>query len=389
MGPGRGPRADRRPAVTSVGVLLFALAVLFAIGLHEFGHFATAKAFGIKVDRFFIGFGPRLWSTRRGETEYGVSAFPIGGYVKIAGMNPLEQIAEEDRPRAFKSKPAWQRAIVLAAGSFTHFLVALVIIAAILAIAGQPDVDHPTLVIGTVGSATAGEVTPSIKAGLKPGDRVASVAGQTVKKWTEVQLIIRSHPGQTIDIVVIRNGKILNFQATLVSRKSGAKTIGFLGVSPRFAVIRRSFPQAIGSSGQQVWQGMHDSLAAFGKIFRPSTLGRLFQVAAGDKQRSADDPATVVGIGKTSGDLARHGDFAGLFLLVAGFNIFVGVANLLPLPPLDGGHLAVLAYEKIVRHDVDMRRLLPITAMVLTAFGTLFILLLYLDIVKPLPSLPG
>jgi membrane-associated protease RseP (regulator of RpoE activity) len=375
--------------MTFLGVVLFVLFVLVAIGFHEFGHFATAKAFGIKVDRFFIGFGPKLWSTKRGETEYGISAFPIGGYVRIAGMNPLEEISEEDRPRTFKSKPAWQRAIVLAAGSFTHFLVALVIIASILAISGEPDVDKPTLTIGAVGTATAGEVTPSIKAGLKVGDRVISVAGVTVTKWTQVQEAIKSRPGQAVDIVISRNGETKTLNATLETKEKDGKKIGFLGVAPKFAVIRRSVPASIGAGFGQLGTGMKDSVLAFGKIFRPSTFGRLFQVAAGDKPRSAEDPATVVGIGKTSGDLARHGDFVGLFLLVAGFNIFVGVANLLPLPPLDGGHLAVLAYEKTVRHDVDMRRLLPITAMVLTVFGSLFILLLYLDIVKPLPSVPG
>jgi membrane-associated protease RseP (regulator of RpoE activity) len=375
--------------VTAFGVLFFIFFVLVAIAFHEFGHFATAKAFGIKVDKFFIGFGPKLWSTKRGETEYGVSAFPIGGYVKIAGMSPLDEIGPDDEGRTFKAKPAWQRAIVLAAGSFTHFLVALIIIASILAFAGETDLDHPTLAIGAVGSETPGEVTPSQQAGLKPGDTVVSVAGTTVRRWQEVQQAIRNHPAETVTIVVLRNGEQLTLHATLQVHERDGKKIGFLGVSPKFRVIHRSAPEAIGAAGSQVASGMKDSLAAFGKIFRPSTLGRLFKVAAGSEPRSVDDPATVVGIGKASGDLARQGDWVGLFLLVAGFNIFVGVANLLPLPPLDGGHLAVLTYEKIRRRDVDMRKLLPITAMVLTAFGTLFILLLYLDIVKPLPSLPG
>jgi membrane-associated protease RseP (regulator of RpoE activity) len=375
--------------VTFFGVFFFIFFVLVAIALHEFGHFATAKAFGIRVDKFFIGFGPKLWSVRKGETEYGVSAFPIGGYVKIAGMNPLEEVPHDQKGRTFKSKPAWQRAIVLAAGSFTHFIVALVIIASILAIAGEPDVDNPTLRVGAVGSATTGEVTPSVKAGLKVGDRVVSIAGVRVRTWSDVQNAIKSRPGQTVPIVVERNGRVLTLTATLETTKRDGETIGFLGVSPRFGVIKRSVPESIGVAGAQVGRGMWDSLQAFGKIFRPATLGRLFRVAAGDEKRSAEDPATVVGIGKASGDLARRGDWVGLFLLVAGFNIFVGVANLLPLPPLDGGHLAVLSYEKIRRREVDMRKLIPITAAVLTAFGTLFFLLLYLDIVKPLPSLPG
>ena len=385
--------------MTGVGILIFVFFVLIAIGLHEFGHFATAKAFGIKVERFFIGFGPKLWSTRKGETEYGISAFPIGGYVRIAGMNPLEEIPPEDMPRTFKAKPAWQRAIVLAAGSITHFLVAILIIASILAAVGEPDPDRPTLVVGTVGQAVAGR-SPAELAGLKPGDRIVSVAGVPARDWRQVVNNIRARANETIDIVVDRNGQRMTLPATLTVRKDPetgkevvdqrtGRPVGFLGVSPKHALLKRSLPSAFGSAAQDVGVGMKDSLIAFQKVFSPSTIGRLFQVAAGQKERSAEDPATLVGIGRISGEAARRGDFATLFLLIAGFNVFVGVANLLPLPPLDGGHLAVLGFEKVTRRDVDMRRLLPVTAMVLAAFGSLFILLLYLDIVKPLPSLPG
>jgi membrane-associated protease RseP (regulator of RpoE activity) len=385
--------------VSSVGVLIFIVFVLIAIALHEFGHFATAKAFGIKVERFFIGFGPKLWSTTRGETEYGVSAFPLGGYVRIAGMNPLEEIKPEDRPRTFKAKPPWQRAIVLAAGSFTHFVVALIIIAAILSIAGEIDPDKATTTIGVVGNTTMKE-TPSQRAGLKPGDRLVSIAGVPIREWNDAQKAIREHPNQTVDIVVVREGRRLTLTATLDACSRGedlalncenptGTIIGFLGVAPRPAVIHRSVPASIGRATTQVGTLMKDSLIAFKNVFAPSTLGRLFQVAAGQEERRPEDPTTIVGVGKAAGDLARNGDFAALFLTVAIFNVFIGVVNLLPLPPLDGGHLAVLGYEKIARRDVDMRRLLPITAMVLTIFGMLFVLLLYSDIVNPLPSIPG
>jgi len=375
--------------VTGFGVVLFVFFVVLAIGIHEAGHFATAKWFKIKVDRFFIGFGPKLWSVKRGETEYGVSALPFGGYVRIAGMNPLEPVPIEDRPRAFRAKPPWQRAIVLAAGSITHFVVALFIIATILATVGEPDFDHPTLKLGTVGSSDATEVAPAEKAGLKPGDRIVSVAGKTVTEWTQVQEAIRERPSERVEIVVERAGRTLVFTPTLGKHERDGKEVGFLGVSPEFSVIDRSVPSAIGAAATDVGVGMKDSLIAFKNIFSPSTLGRLFKVAIGQQERRPTDPATIVGIGKTSGDLARKGDFVGLFLLIAGFNVFVGVANLLPLPPLDGGHLAVLGFEKISRREVDMRRLMPITAMVLTVFALLFILLLYTDIVNPLPGIPG
>jgi membrane-associated protease RseP (regulator of RpoE activity) len=387
--------------VTGLGILIFIVFVLIAIGLHEFGHFATAKAFGIKVERFFIGFGPKLWSVKRGETEYGVSAFPLGGYVRIAGMNPLEEIKPEDKPRTFKAKPAWQRAIVLAAGSITHFIVAIIIIGAILSIAGEVDPDKPTTVLEQVGSAS-GTRTPAERAGLKPDDRLVSVAGVSVRSWSDAQQAIRGHPGQQIQIVVERDGRRLSRTAALLTcvrtssgerdcvapYPNGEKT-GFLGVSPRFEKVQYSVLSSIGKAASWVGTGMKDSVVAFGKIFAPSNLNRLFQVAIGQEERRIEDPTSIVGIGRLSGDAARSGDFAILFLYIATFNVFIGVVNLLPLPPLDGGHLAVLTYEKIARRDVDMRRLLPITAMVLTIFGMLFVLLLYSDIVNPLPSIPG
>lgn len=383
------------------GIFIFVFFVLLAIAIHELGHFATAKWFKIKVDKFFIGFGPKLWSVKRGETEYGISAFPLGGYVKIAGMNPLEEIPPEDISRTFKAKPAWQRAIVLVAGSATHFIVALVILAAILAIAGEKDYETPTLEISKVASETPGEITPSQRAGIKPGDRIVSAAGQRVTEWSQVQQAIRTRPGQRLDLVVERDGRQIALTATLdtcTRLRDGpldceppypdGERIGFLGVSPEFAVIDRSVGSAVVESGRQVGIGMWQSLVAFKNVFAPSNLNRLFQVAIGRQERSATDPSSLVGVGRLSGDAASEGDFASLFLIIVSFNIFVGVVNLVPLPPLDGGHLAVLGFEKLTRREVDVRRLLPITAMVLAVLGMLFVLLLYTDIVNPI-RFPG
>lgn len=370
-----------------LGILVFIAAVLLAIGIHELGHFATAKWFKIKVDKFFIGFGPKLWSTRRGETEYGVSAFPIGGYVKIAGMNPLEEIPPEDRPRTFKSKPAWQRAVVLAAGSVTHFVVAIIILMCIFTLVGETDIDRPTLEIAVVGALDSGRPSPAQEAGIKPGDRVIVIAGQEVEEWSDVQQAIRTRPDQPIEIVVDRNGERLTLRATL-GRSPRDRDQGYLGVSPEFAVVKRSAGDAVVEATKDVGVGIKDSFLAFGKIFTPSTLSRLFQVATGQEERRPDDPASIVGIGRSAGDLAGAGDWAELFFVIAGFNVFIGMANLLPLPPLDGGHLAVLGFEKLTKREVDMRRLIPITAMVLTAFGLLFVLVLSADLFNPL-KLPG
>lgn len=369
----------------SLGYLWFAVAILFSIGLHEFGHFITAKKFGIKVEQFFIGFGPRLWSIQRGETEYGIKALPLGGFVRIAGMNPYEEIPPEDRPRVFKAAKPWQRAIVLAAGSFTHFVLAIIIIAGILAFAGLPDIDHPTPVVSTIS-----KDSPAAKAGLARGDRILAVDGISVREWGDAVAVIKARPGENVGVRIERNGAERTVDVRLAESKPGTPgRTGFLGVGPTFPVIKRSIPDALGRAAVETGSGMKASLVAFKDLFSASSLSRLFSQVTGREERRPEDPATVIGVGRQAGSLARRGDFVGFFFFIAGFNIFIGVANLLPLPPLDGGHLAVLVYEKIARRDVDMRRLVPITATVITIFGTLFMMLLYLDIVRPLPALPG
>jgi membrane-associated protease RseP (regulator of RpoE activity) len=373
--------------MSALGVLLFVVFILFAIGLHEFGHFATAKAFGIKVERFFIGFGPKIWSTRRGETEYGVAVLPFGGYVRIAGMNPYEEVAPEDRARTFKAKPAWQRAIVLVAGSFTHFLIAFVMAAALLAFVGLPT--RATNAVEEVGAGQPGQRTPAQAAGFRPGDRIVGVGEAPVSSWDQVRAFIREHPGRTVVFVIERRGERLALSATLADHKPNGERVGFLGISPRLENQTLSFPQAIARAGRMVGTGTKDSFTGLGRVFSPAAIGRLLSVAAGDQMRRLDDPSSIVGVGRAAGDLAGRGRFASLLFIVVGFNIFVGVANLLPLPPLDGGHLAVLAYEQVRRREVDMRKLMPVSAFVVTILVSLFVLLLYLDIVRPLPPIPG
>lgn len=373
------------------GIFAFAAAILFSIGLHEFGHFITAKRFGMKVHQFFIGFGPKIWSVRRGDTEYGVKAIPLGGFVKIAGMNPYEEVPPEDVDRVFKAKKPWKRAIVLSAGSFTHFVLAFVILAAVLMISGSGRPCTPerptgcsdaTLVIDNVEAGS-----PADRGGLRSGDRVRSVAGEPVATWQDAVDAIRAHPGETIEVIVARDNANHATQVALAATRPDGSAGGYLGVGPEVVSIPAGPLTAITRSGSDVAIGAKESLFAFANLFSPSSIGKLFSQLAGNSERTTADPATLIGVGGQAGALAGEGAWASFFLLIAGFNIFIGVANLVPLPPLDGGHLAVLAYEKIRRRDVDMRKLIPITATVVGVFGSLFFILLYLDIVKPLPSI--
>jgi membrane-associated protease RseP (regulator of RpoE activity) len=375
--------------VTALGVVLFIISILLSIGLHEFGHFITAKKFGIKVDQFFIGFGPSLWSVKKGETEYGVKALPFGGFVRIAGMNPFEEIAPEDSARVFKAKKPWQRAIVLSAGSFTHFILGLAILAAIFAAYGAP---MPSTRIGSVQATLEGKPGPAAAAGFKPGDVLVSIQGHPIHEWDDATSILHSSAGKVVTIVVRRGGKLVELHPRLADHSPSlppGNHVGYLGIGAATVTHHYGPISAITTAGKDVGQGMWLSLQALGKLFAPSSIHRLFSQVAGNQPRTIEDPSTVVGITGQAGGLLGHGNLAGFLSLIAYFNIFIGTLNLLPLPPLDGGHLAVVAYEKIRRREVDMRKLIPITVTVISIFGSLFLLLLYLDIVRPLPSIGG
>lgn len=359
--------------------LLFVLLIMVAIGLHEFGHFITAKKFGMKVDRFFIGFGPPIWSVKRGETEYGLAWIPAGGYVRIAGMNPFEDVPEEDRGRVFKAKAAWKRAIVLVAGSTMHFIIAFVMLAALLMTAGIPDGEATRRVYEVEPG------TPAAAAGFKADDTIVAVDGTPVETWEEARNIIRSKPGRTVTFTVLRDGTTTTLSAALKSANSRGEQVGFLGVAPDLESVRRGPLAAIGQSAKFIPVASWESLKALGKIVSPSSFAHMFDVLRGKEERTINDPASIVGVTRAAG----QGGMINLLYLFIGFNIFIGVANLLPLPPLDGGHLAVLAYEKIRKRDVDMRKLIPVSATVIALFVGLFVISLAMDIVAPLPSLPN
>ncbi|MFN2643350.1 MAG: site-2 protease family protein, partial [Actinomycetota bacterium] len=309
-----------------------------------------------------------------------------GGYVRIAGMNPFEEVPPEDRDRVFKAKPGWQQAVVLVAGSFTHFLVAFLIAAALLAFAGAP---NPTTTLESVQQKLDnGQPSPAAVAGFEPGDKVLSVEGKTIRQWQEARDIIRDSPGKTLHFVVLRGSRAVTLTAHLAAENPEKEKVGFLGVSTHF-FNRRYGLGAIPESGKIIGGTSWDSLKALGTIVSPATITRIVKQVTGSTKRTLKDPTSIVGIGRTAGDFAKRGQFAELFFLVVGFNVFVGVANLLPLPPLDGGHLAVLGYESARRRRVDMRKLMPIAVTVVSVLVTLFVLSLYLDIVKPIPQLPG
>jgi membrane-associated protease RseP (regulator of RpoE activity) len=364
----------------TLAVVLFVVAILLVILIHEAAHFGMAKLFKIKVEEFFIGFGPRIWSVRRGETEYGVKALPLGGYVRIAGMNPFQEPTPEEFPRTFGAKPIWQRALVIVAGPATHFVLAFALLAAFLAYSGDPTKPQ----IGVVQKTLGGRTTPASVVGLQPEDRIVAIDG--IRDPSTVQVIDYTyrHAGDPTRLVIHRDGQeIVEILTPIPSRVPGIRhPVGRIGVS--LGPTKTGFVSSLAGGGVYLGKAIWATLGNLGRVFGPEGISRILDLLFGNAQRSPTDVTSVVGVGRAVGQAA--GDpFLVLFIL-ASVNVFVGILNLVPLPPFDGGHLAVLVYEKIRRRKVDMRRLVPVTAVV-AAFLMLFMVsVLYLDIVKPIPN---
>jgi membrane-associated protease RseP (regulator of RpoE activity) len=392
-----------------LGVVIFILALLISIMLHEFGHFATAKKFHMKVTQFFVGFGLTLWSTVRGETEYGVKALPLGGYVKITGMTRLEEVEIANEPRSFGRKPGWQRAIVLMAGSFMHFALAFVLLFA-LAIGIGLENDNST-VIGTVDSCVPASAkalnaldlscpagrpkSPAVLAGIRPGDKIISIGGTTVRNFTQAGKVIRAAPaGQPLAIVVRRNGRTV----TLTARPAvvPGRTGSYLGIDNAVLFQRLSPVSAIAYAGSTFGEVLTGSAAAVAAL--PAAIPDLFSPNRG--KTAGGQVGSVVGVGETTGDVVAanigwQAKVALVLLIVISLNIFIGAFNLLPLLPLDGGHLAVVIYERARawlarlrgRPDpglVDMQRLIPVSLGVFALVVGLGLLLIAADIFNPI-----
>ena len=384
------------------GLLIFIAGMLLVIMVHEAGHFFVAKAFGFKATKFFLGFGPTLWSTRRGETEYGVKLLPLGGFVKIVGMNPYEEVAPEDEPRSYANKPRWQRALVLVAGSATHWPVAFVILVVTAVTIGFPT-GGVTTEIEVVETVLDGAPAPAYEAGIRPGDKVVAVGDKRVESWSDVRGYIRRHPGEAATFVLERDGATRSVEVTLGTATfddegrlleyappgdelSGAGAeVGFLGVSPKTEFHRESVFEAMGSSAGRVGEITMLSVRGIGDVFGMVFGGELWDALTGECDRDfGEGPLGIVGAGQIATESFERGRFLDLIGLIVGFTVFVGLMNLLPLPPLDGGHLAVVAYESVTGRDVDLRKLIPIAAAVISFFVLLFIAVLYLDLARPI-----
>ncbi|HEX8781212.1 MAG TPA: site-2 protease family protein [Nocardioides sp.] len=403
----------------ALGVIVFVVAILVSIGLHEFGHLIPAKKFGGKVTQWFIGFGPTVWSRRVGETEYGVKGFPLGGYVKIVGMLPpgeghsaieldeqgepverirgsstglftqlisdareaeWEHIRPADSPRLFYKLPWWKKVIVMAGGPTVNILIAFAIFAPLFATYGNPNDVRATTTVSYVAPCVVpveetgrectpeDPVTPAYDAGLRSGDVITSFNGTAIGEddWKVLQREIRANDAGDATIGILRDGRELTIETTTTVALRPVATdaaderdelvqVGFLGVSPDAYLGSGGLLYTLGEMGDMTVRTV-EALAEL-----PVKVWGVARAIVGLEERAADSPVSIVGGGRLAGETVAHEGFdpveklAFLAMLVAGFNFFIGMFNFVPLLPLDGGHIAGALYEGLRRGVARLR----------------------------------
>ena len=389
-----------------IGVVAFIAALLISVMIHEAGHYLTAKKFGMKVTEFFIGFGKKIWSTQRGETEFGVKAIPAGGYCRIVGMSPREELSEADSDRAFVKAGVGQRLIVLGAGSFLHFVIGFVLLLTLFLSVGVTSVTSTIENVSECIPQKTNEVcssssvpSPAKKVGIMAGDKVTKVNGQTYEEWVDVIRIIRASAGKQIEITVERDGMPMNFSVTPASRDLNGEKVGVLGVINTVGTITYAPLTAATKATKYTGEILQNSLTSLFTL--PAKIPDLVRQTFGGEKRDEQGLVGVVGVARVSGETAStdvltlREKVATFILIIASLNLFVGMFNLLPLLPLDGGHMAV-AFADGVRNfqarrrgfskpaPFDVERLAPITMVVFIFMASLSLLLLTADIFNPI-----
>jgi membrane-associated protease RseP (regulator of RpoE activity) len=423
------------------GVVLFTIGVALSVGLHELGHLVPGKLYDVKVTQYFVGFGRTLWSRRRGETEYGVKAIPLGGYVKLIGMLPpapdaepgkvrsgntgwfaqlvsdarsaeYDDVGPHDHGRLFYEKAWWKRVIIMGAGVTINIVLAFLLFAAVFMGYG---VNQPTTTVASVsqcvkvvrGGADPGPCTasdpraPATVAGIRPGDRIVSINGTPIESYGDVQRLIRANDAGQATIVVDRGDRRLTLRtdttvSSLPSLDDPDKTVkaGFLGITPTIALQRQGVGYVVSTMADGTWE----TLKTIGQL--PVKIYHVVRAALGLEQRDINSPMSIVGAGRVAGEVASDQSvtvgsrLASLGLLLGSLNLVLGLINLVPLPPFDGGGIATTLYEAARRGIarvrgrpdpgvVDGAKLLPVTYAMALLLIVMSVVLIWADIVAP------
>lgn len=373
-----------------LGVVAFVIALLFSVMVHEFGHYITARGYGMRVSEFFLGFGKRIWSFTKGETEFGIKAIPAGGYCKIEGMVPDDQMPAGQEDRAFYKASSGKKLVVLGAGSFLHFVLGYLLLFVLFAGVGTNQV---LPVIGEVVSNSAAQA-----AGIKAGDEVTSINGVKVTTWYKDVEAIRNSQGKELTLGLIRNGQEITITATPRLTDVDGTERYVLGIVNTVGLKRSSVTESTTNAFTVTKSFMTESVKSL--ISLPSKIPALWGQTVRGEERDANGLVGVVGVARVSGEAVGDGDltaserWATFLLIIASLNIFVGIFNLLPILPLDGGHMAVAIADEIRAlyarlrgrarpAAIDVTILTPITMVVFVILACLTLLLLVADVINP------
>jgi len=442
-----------------LGVLFMALGISVSIALHEAGHLFWAKRFGVKVTHYMVGFGPTIWSRTRGETEYGLKAIPLGGFIRMIGMFPpkpgadpsmlrssstgrfsqlmdqarqesMEQVKPGDEDRVFYKLSAPRKLVVMLGGPTMNLIIAVVLLGGIVTLYGIGEITARVSAVSQCVQTVQANGTapptcspsdpkaPANVAGIRPGDRVISLAGQPVSRWDDVRALVRPNGGRQINVVVERDGRQVALTATPILNnvprvdaagnlvlgpdgKALTDRVGFMGFSPSAEIVRQPLTAVPAVIGDQLTR-------TAGVVFRiPQKMAGIAKAAFGGGVRDPNGPMSVVGVGRVAGEVA-DGQLSGvtgsssvasklifLISLIASLNIALFVFNLIPLLPLDGGHAAGALWEGLKRQVarlrgrpnpgyVDVAKALPVAYAVSVALIGMSVLLIYADLVNPI-----
>jgi membrane-associated protease RseP (regulator of RpoE activity) len=396
------------------GWLLIITALTVMIFLHELGHYLAAKWSGMKVTEFFLFFGPKLWSFRRGETEYGIKLIPVGAYVRIIGMNNLDECPVEDEPRTFRQQSYPKRLLTVSAGSLMHLLQAFVLFVVVFGFVGVPAYTVQAERLGAtydLSDWSITEVTPdsaAAAAGIRPGDKIVRIDGDAVDEFSDVGPLIADRIGDALPIVVLRDGREVSLTAT-IGQHPDDPTRALLGIvrePPQLPAVTggvgRSITTAASYTASTV-KGTVVSLAGFftggmgdfasnvidgGAEDGPAVGGTGNGGSGSADGADSDRLVSIYGVARIGADMSENG-MSEFLLLLAFVNVSIGVLNMIPLLPLDGGHAAIATYERIRsrrgrRHMADVSRLLPLTYAVFMFLVLIGVSSIYLDIVDPI-----
>ena len=373
-----------------LGMLAFVVALLLSVMVHEFGHFVTARRYGMWVSEFFVGFGKRIWSVQRGETEFGVKAIPAGGYCKIEGMSPNDAMPEGEEDRAFYKASSGKKLIVLGAGSFLHFVLGYLLLFVLFAGVGTNQV---LPIIGEVVPNSAAQ-----SAGIQVGDEVTSINGVEVTTWYKDVEAIRNSQGKELTLGLLRDGQSITITATPRLTDIDGTERYVLGIVNITGLKRSGVIESASNSFKVTKSFLSESVKSLAKL--PEKIPALWGATVRGEERDANGLVGVVGVARVSGEavgsdkLTPMERLATFLLIVASLNIFVGIFNLLPILPLDGGHMAVAIADEMRAFlarlrgrprpaPIDVTVLTPITMVVFVVLACLTLLLLVADVINP------